>query len=368
MPFVFKALVQCSLQDVEKLECAVDFVLRDQYGLTRGVDEFLNKKFGKRTWSDLADRLLVKLGNWKPERPEDAFFRFYGRDNLSDEVIRALENAGRAEEALDICFREAELTGSYERLVRKLRSAGRIKETEEWIRKGVKATEHKYPGIASSLKNALMDIRQRKKDWPFVAALRAEEFFANPCLKTFQNLQKACEKMKVWQAIRRDSLFYLETGACPVGKSGWPLPDTGFVKPETSRREKSPFTDVLIDIAISEKRVDDIWHWYEFVRQRKDTWFGVHRNDDVATAIAHRYPDRAIRIWKDIAEGLIAETNVGAYKEAAAYLKKVIKTLDESGKSAEWAPYLAKLTEKNKRKTRLIQILTVLSGKPILSK
>ena len=213
-----------------------------------------------------------------------------------------------------------------------------------------------------------MDIRQRKKDWPFVAALRAEEFFADPCLKTFQNLQQACEKAKVWDAIRKDSLSYLETGTCPIGKPGWPLPDTGFVKPKKSRREKPPFTDILIDIAISENRVDDIWHWYEYDRQRKDTWFGVHRNDDVATAIAYRYPDRAIRIWKDIAEGLIAETNVGAYKEAAAYLKKVIKTLDGSGKLAEWAPYLAKLTEKNKRKTRLIQILTVLSGKPILSK
>ncbi len=368
MPYVFKALAQCSLPDVEKLECAIDFGLRDQYGLTRGFDEFLNKKFGKRIWSDLADRLLVKLRNWKPERPEDTFFRPYGRDNLSNEVIRALENASRAEEVLELCLREAELTGSYERLVRKLRSAGRIKEAEEWIRKGVKATENKYPGIASSLKNALMDIRQRKKDWPFVAALRAEEFFAVPGLKTFQNLQKACEKTNVWDAIRKASFSYLETGACPVGKFGWPLPDTGFVKPEKSRREKPPFTDVLIDIAISEKRVDEVWHWHEFARQRKDTWFGVHRNDDVATAIAHRYPDRAVRIWKDIAEGLIAETNVGAYKEAAAYLKKVGKTLDESGKSTEWAPYLAKLTEKNKRKTRLIQILNVLTRKPILSK
>jgi uncharacterized Zn finger protein len=252
--------------------------------------------------------------------------------------------------------------------VRKLRQAGRTAEAEEWIRKGVNATTKKYPGIASSLKSALREIRERKRDWPFVAALRADEFFEQPGLKTFKDLEKASEKAKAWIEVRSRCLDFLETGAGPIGKFGWPLPDAGFGRPEKPRRENAPFTDVLIDIAISEKRVDDVWHWYERGRQRKDTWIGAHRDDEVAEAIVLKYPDRATAIWKNIAEGLIAQTNVGAYGQAVAYLKKVCRTMEKTGKAAEWSFYLSKLTEANKRKVRLVQMLNVLSGKAILSK
>jgi len=368
MPIVFKALAKCSLADTDKLERAVDLGLRDEYGLCRGLDEFLHRTFGKKTWSDLADRLLARLKNMKPDRQEDTFFRFYRRDNLSDEVVRALENAGRTEEALSLCFQEAEFTGSYERLVRKLRKAGRTAEAEEWIRKGMKEFKGKLPGIASSLKNALREIRQQKKDWPFVAALRADDFFEDPCLKAFEDLQKASEKAKVWPKVRNVCMTFLETGVHPNGKSDWPLPDTGFEMREKPRREKPPFTDVLIDIAIHEKRIDDVLHWYDIQKQRANAWFGSHRDDEVATAIAQKYPERAIAIWKKIAESYIAQTNVGAYGEAVTYLKKARKAFDGLGKLADWTSYLACLTEANKRKTRLVQMLNVLTGKPILSK
>lgn len=368
MSVVFQALAKCSLPDTDKLERAVDFGLRDEYDLCRGLDEFLHRKFGKKTWSELADRLLARLKNMKPDRQEDTFFRFYRRDSLSDEVARALENAGREEEAITLCFQEAELTGSYERLVRKLRKAGRTTEAEEWIRKGVKEFKGKLPGIASSLKSALLEIRQQKKDWPFAAALRAEDFLEDPSLKTFKDLQKACEKAKLWTKIRNACLEFLETGVHPGGKSGWPLPETGFGKPEKPRREKPPFTDILIDIAIDEKRIDDVLRWYEVQKQKASVWYGAHRDDEVATAIAQKYPDRAIAIWKKIAEWYIAQTNVGAYGEAVAYLKKVRKALEGLGKAAEWIVYLTALSEANKRKKRLVQMLNVLSGKPILSK
>lgn len=123
-----------------------------------------------------------------------------------------------------------------------------------------------------------------------------------------------------------------------------------------------------LDIAINKKRIDDVLRWYDAQKQSANAWFGSHRDDAVAAAIAHKYPDRAIAIWKKIAEGLIARTNVGAYGEAVAYLKKVRKALEGFGRAAEWTAYLANLTETNKRKTRLVQMLNILSGKPILSK
>lgn len=368
MPIVFKALAKCSLSDTDKLERAVDFVLRDDYDLCRGADEFLQRRFGKKSWSELADRLLARLRNMKPETGEGAFSRDYNRDRLSSEVVRAMENAGREDEAIDLCLREAEAAGSYERLVRKLRTAGRTTEAEEWIRKGVTATQNKLPGIASSLKKELLDIRQRKKDWPFAAALRADDFFEQPCLKNFKELQVAAEKARVGPKVRAACLEFLETSVYPGDKAGWPLPETGFGKPEKPRREKPPFTDTLIDIAISEKRIDDVLRWYDIQKQRANAWFGSHRDDEVASAVTGKYPDRAIAIWKKIAEGLIAQAKVGAYSETVAYLKKVRQALDDVGGADAWAVYLAALTEANKRKSRLVEMLNVLSCKPIISK
>jgi len=368
MPIVFKALAKCSLSDTDKLERAVDFGLRDDYDLCSGADEFLQRRFGKKSWSDLADRLLARLREMKPETGEGAISRDYNRDRLSGEVVRAMKNAGRADEAIGLCLREAEATGSYERLVKKLRQAGRTTEAEEWIRKGVTSTQNKLPGIASSLKKELLELRQRKKDWPFAAALRADDFFEQPGLKTFKELQVAAEKAGVGPKVRGACLEFLETGVYPGDKAGWPLPDTGFGKPEKPRRETPPFTDVLIAIAINEKRIDDVLRWYDGQKQRANAWFGSHRDDEVASAVARIYPDRAIAIWKKIAEGLIAQAKVGAYSEAVAYLKKVRQALDRPDRAAEWAAYLATLTEANKRKPRLVEMLNVLSGKPIISK
>jgi len=332
MPVIFKALAKCSLSDVDKLEHAVDYGLRDEYDLCRGLDEFLRRRFGKKAWNDLAERLLTRLNNMRPDKQEDSFSRSYRRDNLSDEVIRALENAGRDQEALTLCFREAEATGSYERLIRKLRQAGRTSDAEEWIRRGVKATQDKWPGIASSLKDALREIRQQKRDWLFVSALRVEDFIEDPSLKTFKDLQQPCEKAKAWPEVRKASMAYLETGVAPGGIAGWPLPDTGFEKRKKIQRGNPPYTDVLIDIAIAEKRIDDVWRWYETQKRAPRDWFGSYRDDQVAAAVATRYPERAIAIWKKIAEGHIARTNVGAYSEAVGYLKKVRKASDDLGR------------------------------------
>lgn len=126
--------------------------------------------------------------------------------------MRALENAGREEEIIPLCLKEAEKTYSYERLVKRLRKAERTAEAEEWIRWGISATHKKWPGIAAALTRELLDIRCLRKDWLFVAAVRADEFFENPGLKAFEELQKTSEKAKAWPPVREAILHFLKTG------------------------------------------------------------------------------------------------------------------------------------------------------------
>lgn len=106
----------------------------------------------------------------------------------------------------------------------------------------------------------------------------------------------------------------------------------------------------------------------ELHKRSTNAWFGSNRDDIVATSVARTHPDKAIAIWKKIAEGLIAQTKVGAYGDAVAYLRKARKAMDDVGGADAWAVYLAALTEANKRKSRLVEMLNVLSGKPIISK
>jgi uncharacterized Zn finger protein len=366
MTFVFKALAVSTMPDADKLEQAIDFGMRDEYELCEGFDQFMKRRFAKRAWSEVADRLLARLKTQLPSKAEDAFSRDYRRDRLASTVIDALERAGRADEAVAVCFQEAEVTKSYERLVKKLRELKRFDEAEEWIRKGVKATCQKLPGIASSLQKELVAIRQQQKDWPYVAALCADSFFEDPGLQSYKELRSASEKAKVWKEVKPDCLAFLETGLNPRTKQGWLLPETGMAGTGLRRGGKPPRTDVLINIAIEEKRIDDVLHWHGALKRPGDGWYGFDRDDRVAKAVVRQYPDKAVAIWKEIAEGFIAQTNVRAYGNAVAYLKKARKALDDIGRMGEWSGYLGKLTETNRKKPRLVQMLNVLSAKRII--
>ncbi len=369
LTIVFKALGECSLNSADKMEMAVDFRLRDEYDLCYGLEVFWKQRFGKKDWGCLADRLLSRLSNARYERQEDSFSRHYRRDRLTDEIIRALENAGRNNEVISLCMQEAEKTGSYERLVIRLRRADLTEKAEEWICKGITATCNKWPGIAGALKKELLEIRRLKKDWLYVASLYADEFFDRPSLSAFEELQKASEKAKVWLPVRKAVLNFLETGKKQAKNSSeWPLPDTGLEKPDNLSNEKSPCTDVLIKIAIHEKRIDDVLKWFDIHKKEQKHWAGEGLKDDVATAIADEYPDKAIAIWKELAENQIAMTNVSAYSVGAGYLRKAQKILKQNDRDDGWDAYLQGLKESHRRKPRLIEILNALSEKPIIRK
>lgn len=367
LTIAFKALGRCSLNSIDKMEMAVDFRLRDEYDLCYGLEDFWKQRFSKKDWGSLAERLLSRMGDTRYEKKEDPFSRNYHRDRLTDEIIRALENAGRYNEVLSLCMQEAEKTGSYVRLVKRLRKAVITEEAEEWIRKGITATCNKWPGIASTLKSELLDIRRLKKDWLFVAALYADEFLDRPSLSAFEELRKASEKANVWPPVREAVLNFLETGKRPgKNSSDWPLPETQIEKPDISRLEKAPHTDVLIEITIHEKRIDDVLKWFDIHKQKQKYGVGEGLKDDVATAVAGEYPDKAIGIWKELAETQFAITNVSAYSVGAGYLRKAQKILKQNGRVNEWDVYLQGLKETHRRKPRLIEMLNALSEKPII--
>jgi uncharacterized Zn finger protein len=95
--------------------------------------------------------------------------------------------------------------------------------------------------------------------------------------------------------------------------------------------------------------------------------YGVDE-DAIATAVQDHAPDRAVAMWKNKAERLIAQVKPSAYQEAAKYLRKAAKVMRREKKLGEWESYLKALRQQHLRKRRLIEILDGLDGKPIVKK
>jgi uncharacterized Zn finger protein len=280
-------------------------------------------------------------------------------------IIHALQQAGRTDEVVPLCEKEAKKTGSYERLVRILLEEKRLTEAEKWIFEGLKDLGEKWPGVTSHLRQQLRDIRSRQKNWPMVAALQVYEFVDRPSLEDYKDCKKAASKVKAWSNVRKGLLNYLEKGIFPWDMENWPLPSTGLKPPEKQRRQQYPMTSNLINIAIYEKKPDRVLHWYDQRPKQRYSWFNSD-DDEIATAVKDQYPDRAINIWKAMAESQIATVKPKAYKVAAGYLRKASKLLKKLKRSDEWESYIQDLRQVHFRKRRLMEILDSLEGKPIL--
>ena len=376
LDIVFRALPRSSRSPAEQMRWAVEADLSDDYELCRGAKVFWGRTHPVAAWNMLAELLAPRLAQDRHTKSQDNFSDTFHRDRLSNWLIRSLDRAGRREEIIPLCRQEAEKTGSYVRLVEQFKKARRWEEAEEWIRKGIVATEKRWPGIAGQLRTAFREMRERAQDWPCVAALRADDFFAEPNLQTFQTLQQSAKRADVLPAVRAAALHYLETGAVlqPTARMvkeetilPWPLPESGL-KPAIERPLiHPPMTDTLIDIAMAEKRPDEVLRWYDQLKPRSRGWgSGWFVEDRIAEAVAGAYPDRAVAIWKQLAEKQIALTKPKAYEEAAGYLRKVHRVLKQLGKEQDWQGYLAALRRANERKRRLVQILDTLAGRRII--
>ena len=362
MDVVFRALPKSSLSTAEQMLWAVNRELEDQWALCEGVEVFWGQKKEKTDWDILADKLTNLLKRFSKNKHDR-----YDRDRLTDWIITALKNAGRKDEIVPLCEKEAVRTDSYVRLVRILMEANQWKAAEQWIQKGIRATDKKWPGIAGRLRESLREIREKQGDWLQVAALRADDLFINPSLETFQELKAAAKKSKAWDKVKPAVLNYLETGKIPLPGSSWPLPDADVPKTKERRPRQFPIIGTLIDIAIAEKRPDKVVHWYDKRKKQKfGGWWSEFQEDKIAKALADDYPDRAVDIWKRLAANLIAQVKPKAYEKAAVHLKKIQRTLKRQSKDKEWGIYLANIRKEHARKIKLLEIIDGLSDKRIM--
>lgn len=396
---VFRALARSSKPDAEKLLWERRVRLREDWSYFDGLPSLWEdgKAFPAAVWSEVADNLLKQAPPVPEGRPgskadADSYSARYARKGIMCAAFEALERAGRKAEITDLLRREAEITQCYGQLVDHLSEQGLDDEAEEWCRKGFAATLEKWPGLAKDLARRLCERAQQKKDRPLVAAFRAAEFFDEPHVEAYKTLEKASAPLGLWETVRAGVLRWLETGARPdepivpepqkaKGSRGrkvakpaasepqhqWPLPDTGLCGVKSRNIYSSfPNKELLIQIAILEKRHDDALAWYARIPQHDTFGWGYGYDGGlgatVADAVKETHPDAALDIWRKQAEGEIARVNPAAYDIAGAYLEKMKAVYARLDRTPEWTALIADLRAKNRPKRRLTEVFDRLEG------
>lgn len=285
---------------------------------------------------------------------------------LVDILVFVYEQGGQADKILPLMEREVDRLGNYRQLVALLVESGQFDQARHWCRLGFAQHMDDAPGTAAALQQQLCQMAEHEGQIDLVAAYKAQDFFYRPGVEAFKELKKAGERVGRWPEIRAGALAHLETGQRPDiakkkgEKSDWPLPSPEAAFPPERQqnrwRRNYPQYEVLIDIALWEKRFDDAAQLYQSLRKAAKPSSGeIDRK--VAKALAKSHPEQALTIWRSLAEGLIAQVKPAAYAEAGGYLAQMKKVYETQGRLAEWQTLLAELRRSHKAKRRLVEIL-----------
>ena len=387
LPVIFQAVAASTLTPSHKLLFAIDMHLHDDYGIVNDAAEVIIKMPGaKSAWSEVSDILAQRAKS--PVKDDDPYYRKYQHEHIADWLIRALENAGREDEILAVCEQEARVSGSYERLVKRLIVKKQYEGAERWAAEGIQKTAAKLPGIASSLEKLLGEMAIQRRQWPIAAAHAALGFFAHPSRDSFQNLIKSATKAGCEDSIRDIALNFLETGASPltspakvpaksVENAQWPLPMPAYLLPllgngSRYRPTTGPHFDVLIEMAIADRRQDDVLRWYDAMSAGQKhrgamSWYGSGGyGDQVAAAVTESHPERSLAIYRQRVDDHLPHASASAYEAVAGYLRKMRPILQALHREAEWNGLLADIRLRYKNRPKFMEILDKLDPRPIV--
>lgn len=370
---VLTALPQSSLSPPEQLLWVIDRALEDEYSLLASAEKFLQRRaYTRNHWREVAGTLETRL-RAMPKPRVASFANSHRRKRLLDQLLEAYDRAGWKERIIPRLEDEADACQCYRQLTDALLAAGEKERARQWCIQGYSRTLEIAPCIASSLQEQLRTMAQKERRYDLVAAYRAQDFFDRPSISEFDELRRSTEKAKCWPTVRDAVLRYLETGQDPASieqvdkKHRWPLPSPEVKPPAVKKRfHHHPFPDLetLIEIAILEKRPDDVVDLYQRLCETK-RW-GWEIDKTVAQALANSHPDLALAIWKNIVNSLIDQVKPKAYEEAAVYLRLMNKVYTRDHRLEDWRRLLEELRIKHKAKRRLIGVLDNLPRKRLV--
>lgn len=380
---VFDALLHASMPVADKLLYVIDACLMDDYEVIGDAMNPVLALGGPQDWTKVAQHLRARLDELPTDSKRSDFASTYHRDRVSGWLLHALENSGQEDALQRVYEAEARATCSYQRLVRYLLEKGDDEAVCRWSMEGIEQTREKWPGIASSLADSLCELARRKKQWDVVAAHAAYAFFYRPSRHTFDTMIADACKAKCDQPVRSLAMSFLETGHAPITVTrdrndrlttridpAWPLPVPDYLRMLWPKATKHPHWDVLLNMAMADKRHDDVLHWYDRMMDKSSAshhlWPESNWNESVADAVAQSHPQRALAIRQQQLTAILPQAGYHAYESAAACLRKIQPLLTALNRQDEWKPLLADIRQQYKNRPRFMEILDRFDGQTIL--
>jgi len=377
---IINALPSSSLQSPDQLIWAIDMDLMDEYSLCHhALASVFEKKQTKKCCSVVADHLFERLANLKTKKNKSDFNTNYARDNLCKWIAYALNNAGRNNEVTQLYEKEVTITQNYNRLVEHLIQEKQWTAATQYCFTGIKTLRSSPDGYPENLYKQLEDIYETTDNLPQLAALTADAFFNTPNLNNFKQLIHIGKRLKEEKSIDAWARFFLETGLIPnssesnhskdAPNESWPIQLPEAPPRSNQYASKGPTFDTLIDIALSENKPHDIIKWYDLKQSQKNrsSFYSSVSNTQIAEAVKSLYPERAIQIWKGIAQANIDQASPRGYDAAEPFLKKIKSLMKTHKMDTQWNTLMATLCEQNKRRPRCMAVLhrVELGEKPI---
>ena len=268
---IFAALEGSSLDTAELLLWAINLDLQDDYGICGDAAAgFLGRKHRKSAWSVVADQLRKRLASMPTPTSKSDYSQTYQRNGVFKHLSTALKQAGRSNELTAHYLSEAKAAGSYDELVTHLIEQQQWDDAKKYCITGIKAVRKTpFAGLVRRLYELLDQIYGATKNRSQQLALIADSFFSRPDLDRYQKLLKASKASQVSKAVDAWSRHFLETGKDPNQSSKrkvklpWPFDPLEAPNQERYTSQNFPKFDVLIDIAIFEKKPDEVLRWYD---------------------------------------------------------------------------------------------------------
>lgn len=344
MAVAAQALRDVTWPEQKKLLWAVNAIMEDDCGLCEPLEAFLGESHEPAAWNPAADLLLNRLSQYQ--------FDSYARPRVVNLAAQALGAAARHDELLALYENEAIYSGEYIMLVDYLLDISEREKAEEWIARGLRELAAKKPYAIKQLRERLRRIKEERNDYDAALALLTEDFVDSPSVENFNNCRHCAKKFNAWDALRPLLMDFLTKRKIPWLQSAWPCRNRGLC---SAVKDNGPAYGALIALAIAEKQPGEALKWYD---EQLSRGVGPYYDENrLADAVKTFAPERALNIWRQEAEKLIARTDTKAYAEAAVFLRKAGRLLKERKESARWNDYIAELRVTHRRKRRLLEEL-----------
>lgn len=339
--FSVAALHAVNWHPEQKLLWAIKAALWDHYGFSELFESYFKEITDPEIWS-------TALGYLQGLQKRNLFsLKDYHFTSL---LKLALEKAGEPEALLPLYKREALEKNDYLKLVDYLLKDNQAHAAQEWIKKGIEAAQFAFQ--ANNLRERLIALHRNEGDHGAVVAISTEIFVAAPNVASYKQVINAATEGGHLAALKPLLFRYLMTGELPWLDASWPCRQKGTADPVGG---KYPLYNLLIELAIREKRPLDALRWHDEQRRRGDrNGFPETR---VAEAIKEAAPERAFAIWQQEAERLIDQVSYGSYCEAGEHISKMLLLDRQMGDGKRWIPWLQALRAEHKRKKNFLKIL-----------